>query len=32
MRITAPRPGMNIGALALTPYRNNAATCPISWT
>ena len=30
-RITAPRPGMNSGAVAGTPYRIKAATWPISW-
>ena len=29
--ITAPRNGMNIGALALIPSRRSAITCPISW-
>jgi len=32
MATTAPRKGMNIGALALMPSRRSWITCPISWT
>ena len=31
MRMNAPKPGMNIGAVAARPKRFIAATCPISW-
>ena len=31
-RTNAPKPGMNMGAVAAMPYRRSQTTCPISWT